>query len=136
MPATIVEIEQGLMNALKNISGLRCYRYQPDAILDPPIAYPSLNTIEYHKAMHGGMRTYAYTVTVIMGRVNDDVSQGNLDMMASYDGPTSVRAALEADRTLGGLVDTLIVSSSANVSMLSQGDNNFITVDFTLTVYG
>jgi hypothetical protein len=133
--ATITQVSQGLKTRLATITGLRTFDYQPDNIY-PPIAYISLTTIEYHKAMGGGMRIFTYTITVVTGRVDERTGQDELDAYASYDGSKSVRAALEGDKTLGGVVDTLIVTSSASVNALSQGDNQFITLDFTVTVYG
>lgn len=135
MAATISQVNAGIAARLATIEGLRVFDYQPDNAY-PPYAYPSLSNIEYHKAMAGGAQTYTYLVTIITGRVDERTAQDELDAFASYDGARSVRAAIEADRTLGGVVDTLILSSSANVSAMSIGDNNYITLDFSLTVYG
>lgn len=135
MAATISQVNAGIAARLATITGLRTFDYQPDSAF-PPYAFPSLTNIEYHKAMAGGAQTYTYNVTVITGRVDDRGAQDELDGYASFDGAKSVRAAIEADRTLGGVVDTLIVSNSANVSAMSVGDNNYIMLDFTLTVYG
>lgn len=135
MAATISQVNAGIAARLQTISGLRVFDYQPDNAY-PPFAFPSLTNIEYHKAMAGGAQIYTYLITVVTGRVDEKSGQDELDAYASYSGDRSVRAAIEADRTLGGVVDTLILSSSANIASMSQGDNNFITLDFTLTVYG
>jgi hypothetical protein len=135
MAVTISQVSAGLKARLATISGLRTYDYQPDTGY-VPFAFPGLTTIEYHKAMSGGMRIFTFNITVVTGRVDERTGQDELDAFASYDGAKSVRAALEADKTLGGIVDTLIVTSSANVSALSQGDNQYLTLDFTVTVYG
>ena len=135
MAATISQINAGIAARLQTISGLRVFDYQPDNAY-PPFAFPSLTSIEYHKAMAGGAQFYTFLTTVVTGRVDEKSGQDELDAYASYDGASSVRAAIEGDRTLGGVVDTLILSSSANIASMSQGDNNFITLDFTLTVYG
>lgn len=135
MAATISQINAAIAARLATINGLRVFDYQPDNAY-PPYAYPSVSNVEYHKAMAGGMQTYTYTITVITGRVDERSGQDELDAYASYDGAKSIRAAIEADRTLGGVVDTLLLASSANIASMSQGDNNFITLDFTLTVYG
>lgn len=134
MAATIGQISAALAARLATISGLRAFDYQPDSAY-PPYAFPGVTNIEYHKAMAGGSQTYTYTIMVVTGRVDDKTSQDELDRYASFDGAQSVRAAIEADRTLGGVVDTLILSSSANVSSMAIGDNNYITLDFTVTVY-
>lgn len=135
MAATISQVSAGIATRLATIAGLRVFDYQPDNAY-PPFAFVGLTTIEYHKAMAGGAQNYTYSITVVTGRVDERSGQEELDAYASYDGAKSVRAAVEADRTLGGVVDTLIMSSSANVSSMSIGDNNFITLDFTMIVYG
>ena len=134
MAASIGDVNKGLRDRLATVPGLRVFDYQPDAIF-PPVAYPSLTSIDYHKAMGGGMQTYNYTITVITGRTDDRSASDEMDAFASYDGARSIRAAIEADLTLGGVIDTLIMSSSASVSSLTQGDSNFVTIDFQLTAY-
>lgn len=135
MAVTISQVNTGLKNRLSTITGLRVYDYQPDTGY-VPFAFPALTTIEYHKAMNGGMRIFTYNITIVTGRVDERTGQDEMDAFASYDGAKSVRAALEADKTLGGVVDTLIVTSSANVNAMSQGENQYLTLDFTVTVYG
>jgi len=54
----------------------------------------------------------------------------------SYSGTTSIRAAIEADRTLGGAVQTSIVESADNIRVVSQGDADYLAVDFTVMVHG
>jgi len=134
MPATVSQVNAAIATALSAISGLQVFDYQPDTVY-PPIAYPAVNSIEYHKAMQGGNIVYDMTVTIVCGRVNERVAQDQMDGYASYGGATSVRAALEADPSLGGVVDTSIVSRSASVGSMMQGEQNFLTLDFSLTVY-
>lgn len=136
MPATIPEIYSALATRLDTISGLTVYDYQPDTVMATPMAFPSLNTIEYHRAMGGGLQTYSFTITVIVGRMDDKTAQTALHNYSSWSGSASIRETLESDKTLGGVVETLIVQSSANVNAMSNGDNQFLTVDITLTVYG
>ncbi len=134
MAATISQVNAGIKTRLATISGLRVFDYMPDAV-NPPLAFPVLTGIEYHKAFSGGDVQFSYNVGVVVGRVSERTAQTTLDQFMSYSGASSIRAALEGDKTLGGIVDTLTLSSSANISSLAIGDANFITVDFTLLVY-
>jgi len=54
----------------------------------------------------------------------------------SYSGDKSIRAAIEADRSLGGVVQTSIVESAENIRVVSQGDADYLAVDFTVVVHG
>jgi hypothetical protein len=58
-----------------------------------------------------------------------------LDGYLSYAGATSIRAAIESDRTLGGVVQDLIVESADNISTLEANDATYLAIDFTVTVY-
>lgn len=136
MPApSIAAVNSALKTRLQTISGLVVKDYQPDAIIQVPLSFMSLTQIEYHRAMGTGTRVLSYTISVIVGRVDTEIGQSELDDYASWSGSKSVRAALEADTTLGGVVDTLIVQNSASVTSLSNGDAQFLTVEFTVLVY-
>jgi hypothetical protein len=132
--ATVTQIKQGIATALATIPGLRGYAYQPDN-LNPPFAWPMLDTVTYNGAMRGGLITHIYTVTVVVGRAAERTAQNALDGYVSYDSATSIRAALEADRTLNGVVQNLLVESANNISTTEGNDTTYLMVDFRLVVY-
>lgn len=134
MSATVTEIKQGIATALATIPGLRSYAVQPDN-LNPPFAWPMLDTVTYNGAMRGGLITHIYTVTVVVGRAAERTAQNALDGYVSYDSATSIRAALEADRTLGGMVQNLLVESANNISTTEGNDTTYLMVDFRVVVY-
>lgn len=134
MPATISQINTAIATQLSTIDGLQGYDYEPDAVY-PPIAFPSITNIDYHRAMGNGLVIYDITIRVIVGRVNERVGQDALDRYASYSGDESIRQVIESDRTLGGLVDTLILRSSASVSSAAVGEQDFLALDFQIQVY-
>lgn len=134
MTATISQTSQALMSALSGISGLRTKTYQPEAPM-PSMAYPVLEQVNYHSTFSGGVVTMDYQVHVIVGRWTDRTAHALLDNYLSYDGASSIRAALEADKTLGGVVQAILVASSANISSVSQGDQEFLEIQFQVTVH-
>lgn len=133
MTATVSQVSTALATTLKTINGLRAYNYQPEQ-LTPPVAYPELSTIIYHQAFAGGLVELQYEIVVIVGRYTDRTAHDLLDSYLSYSGAQSVRAALEADRTLGAVVKTLILSNGANISALSVADAEYLTISFTCMV--
>ena len=135
MPATVSQVATGLANNLATISGLRTSAFQPEQ-LNPPFAFPTLNRIEYHKAFGGGDVVMDWTVNVIVGRYVDRNAFETLDGFLSYSGVTSVRAAIEADKTLGGVCQTLVLPSGANITSLSSADAEFLQIQFQVTVHG
>ena len=135
MPATVSQVATGLANNLATISGLRTSAFQPEQ-LNPPFAFPTLNRIEYHRAFHGGDVVMDWTVNVIVGRYVDRNAFEILDGFLSYSGATSIRAAIEADKTLGGVCQTLVLPSGANITSLSSADAEFLQIQFQVTVHG
>jgi hypothetical protein len=134
--ASVSAIADGLKVRLATINGLRAYSYQPEQ-LNPPFAYPVLNGVTYHQTMGMGssVTQYDWSVYVIVGRWVDRVAITNLDGFLSPTGASSIRAALEGDRKLGGACSDLMVSTSANISALEQDDAEYLQVSFSLTIY-
>jgi hypothetical protein len=94
-----------------------------------------LESITYNGAMRGGLVTHIFVVSVVVGRSADRTAQTALDVYLSDEGATSVRAALEADRSLGGVVSNLLVESASNISTMDGNDATYLMVDFRVVVY-
>jgi hypothetical protein len=131
---TVSQIKAGLAANLATVSGLRAYAYQPDNV-NTPFAWPLLDSIQYNGAMGGGLITHQFTVSVVVGRSAERTAQTLLDGYLSYKGATSIRQAIESDRTLGGVVQDLIVESANNISTLEANDATYLAIDFVVTVY-
>lgn len=131
---TVTQIKEGLQTRLATISGLRAYVQQPDNA-NAPFGWPMLESITYNGAMGGGLIIHTFTVSVVVGRASERTAQNALDGYLSYAGATSVRAAIEGDRTLGGVVQDLIVESASNISTLDANDTTYLMVDFRVVVY-
>ena len=135
MPATISQVKDGLKARIETISGLRAFDYQPDQV-NPPFAWPTLDEIRYHQTgMSSGGVVMDFTITLVVQRVSERVAQDALDNYMSWSGVKSLRAAIEADRTLGGVCDDLIVGSAGNFTNIDANDTLYLTVDFKVTVY-
>jgi hypothetical protein len=70
-----------------------------------------------------------------VARATERTAESSVDGYTAYDGTTSVRAAIEADRTLGGVVDDLIVESATGIQSVSANDTEYLSVDFVVRVY-
>jgi hypothetical protein len=134
MPATVSQVADGLKARLATVSGLRTFSYQPEQV-NPPVAFPVLESIDYHKAFGGGNVQMRFTIIVIVGRYLDRVAHANLDGFLSYDGATSLRAAIEGDRTLGGVAQTLVMDSSLSIGALPVAEAEFLQVSFSVLVH-
>lgn len=134
MPASVSQVLTGLATRLGTISGLRTSTYMPDQ-LNPPVGFPVVESVEYHKAFGGGDVVMRCSVFVIVGRYLDRTAHTALDGYLSYDGATSIRAAIEGDRTLGGVARTLIVESGMNITAVSVAESEFLQVQCTVVVH-
>ena len=135
MPATVLQVMTGVKNRLATINGLRVFDFQPDNI-NPPSAFPQIDSVEYHGAFGGGDVRFNMTVVTIVGRVSDRTAQSSLDTYLSYSGTGSIRQAIEGDPTLGGVASTLVVSQSANIRTLAIGEAEYLSIEITLVVHG
>jgi hypothetical protein len=125
-------IRQALATNIGKVAGLRTAAEMPD-LPNPPIAVVSLSSVEYDGAFAKGLTRYNFTVTVIVGRVAEREAQRRLDAYIST-GSSSVKYALESDKTLGGNAYDCRVVTMNSVGSLSINDTTYLAADFTVTV--
>jgi hypothetical protein len=125
-------IRQGLAKNLGTVPGLRTAAEMPD-LPNPPIAVVSLSSVEFDGAFDKGLTRYNFTVTVIVGRVAEREAQRRLDAYISV-GASSVKNAVESDKTLGGNAYDCRVVTMNSVGSLSVNDTTYLAADFTVTV--
>jgi hypothetical protein len=134
MAGTGTDLQNALATALATIPGLRVADHLPEQVA-PPMAVIQLQSVTYHRAMGGGLSEWRYVVSLIAGRMGDRAAQTQMDGWLSYAGVQSVRAAVEADKTLDGNASTLIVDEMVSVRPLSIGDAAYTTCEFNITVH-
>lgn len=134
MTATISQVKAGLNTRLATITGLRTFTEQP-AQVNAPVAYPNLDTINYHRTMRTSMVEMAFTITVVVSRADERTGIASVDAYTSPSGSKSVVQALEAERTLGGIVNDLQVESASGIINMPAEDGDYLAVDFKVMVY-
>jgi hypothetical protein len=100
----IIDVMSGIATALRTVSGLRVEEsFEGD--INPPVAVVGIPTVTtYHSSMARGHFELEPTITVFTSQVVNRVGQEKLAAYADPSGATSIRAAIEADKTLGGKV--------------------------------
>jgi hypothetical protein len=133
--ASISELRNGIAANLATISGLRTAATVPDSI-NPPIAVvmPGSITYDISFARMGGDE-FEFIVLVIVGRVDERSAQNKLDAYCSSSGASSVKAAIESDKTLGGKAFSLRVTSLRNYNQVTVGDVIYLSGEFVVQVY-
>ena len=133
--ASISEIRAGIATNLSTITGLRVNSTGtiPDNV-NPPYAIVAPSSVDYHRAFNNALSTYNFSVTVVVGRVDERTGQRNLDAYCSPSGSSSIRVAVESDKTLGGIVYDTIVTGMRNYGSVTIGENTYLAAEFDLTV--
>jgi hypothetical protein len=131
--ASITVIRTRLAANLGTISGLRTAAEVPDNPT-PPIGIINLDSVDYDGAMQGGLTTYSFVVTVIVGRAAEREMQRKLDAYCDPTGNQSVKVAIESDKTLSGEVYDLRVERSSGMGSIIINDQNYLAAEFTVTV--
>ena len=130
---TIAAIRQGIAANLATISTLRTSAFVPDNPT-PPIAVVMPQRIEFDTAMGRGMDDLTFTVMVIAQRASERNAQSVLDGFCNSSGATSVKIAIESDKTLGGACFDLRVTEMNGYGPLSIGDTVYLSASFSVTV--
>lgn len=129
--SSISDLRDGIAANLSTISGLRVSATYLDAPR-PPVAMVLPDRIDYDLNANRGADTFTFLVSVLVGRADERSAQ---DKMDSYIvGPGSVKAAIEADRTLGGRADTCRVTEMRNYGQVSVGETLYLGVEFEVEV--
>lgn len=131
---SISDIRTAIASNLSTISGLRTSADIPDNP-SPPIAFVQLDSVEYDQAFQNGLIRYSFSVTVLVGRVSERSAQRKLDAYISG-GSSSIKAAIESDRTLGGNAADCVVTEMRNIGTVSLDQVIYLAADFAVTVFG
>lgn len=91
--------------------------------------------IAYDTAMARGNDDLTYIVRAIVPLTLDLGSQAKLDTLLDRSGATSMKATLEADKTLGGVVSDLRVTEASEYKVYAVvGGTDALGVEFTVEV--
>ncbi len=127
-------VRDRLKTALQTISGLRAYDLIPDTVVPPAAVVGQLDfTFDIDNAR--GLDQAQVDVLVIVQRFSERTGQDKLDAYLAGSGASSIKAAIEADRTLSGAVNTLRVTGAESGTYDSQGVT-FLSYRYRLTLWG
>ena len=132
--ASITTMRQAIAANLSSITGLRTAALIPEDP-KPPIAVVTFDNVNYDTSMGRGLDEYTFRVIVVVGRVNTRGAEQNLDAFMSGSGASSVKAAIESDRSLGGEANDLRVTTGTNLREVVVSEATYLATDFVVTVY-
>ena len=131
--ADIQLLRTGIATNLSTIPGLRTAIDIPDNP-SPPIAIVQFNRAEYHQDFKNGMTEYSFIVQVIVGRADDRTAQRSLDAYCSSDSASSVKQAVESNRTLSGNAFDCVVTEMSSYGSVLINDTTYLAAEFAVRV--
>ena len=128
------QVRDALKTRLQTISGLRVYEVIPEPVTPPCAIVGQLDfTFDIDNAR--GLDQANVDIYVIVQRFSERAGQDKLDGYLAGTGATSIKAAIEGDRTLGGTCQTLRVIGAESGTYDSQ-PNTFLSYRYRLTIWG
>lgn len=132
--ATVAEMRAGLETRLATIAGLNESAYVKAKPVYP-YAHVVPDEVEYDEAGSRGMDTWSFLVQVFVGYSLDRAIQTTLDKFLNPSGALSVKAAIEADKTLGGIVQDVHVARATGYRQYDRPDGRTVWgCDWTVVV--
>lgn len=132
--ASISDLRDGIATNCATVSGLRTSAIIPEDP-KPPVAVVTFDRVEYDTAFGRGLDTYTFRVVLVVGRVDTRGAQQTLDGFLSGSGLTSLKQAIESDRSLGGKAQDLRVTTGENIREVVINEGPYLATDFVVTVY-
>lgn len=134
----LAAVRDGLKVRLETITGLRAHDTVPGTVNPPAAIVEPSPPFTYHEAMGSTspLATFRFRVHVLVTAVSDRAGQDKLDAYCSTSGASSVRAAIEGDRTLGGTVADCVVLTCDEYGTAEAGSNTYYSATFTVEAKG
>jgi hypothetical protein len=136
--SVVGDLRAGLrLNLKENLSsGIQVSRYFLPNPTPPVVHLWPTGEINFHGAFAKGLVTYTFTVQVVVDWTEDGASQLMIDKFLDPSGADSVVTALESDPTLGGVSESVMVTTASGyAASLSQDNIPRLTVDWTVEVF-
>jgi hypothetical protein len=127
-------VRDALKANLQTITNMRVYDTIPD-IVTPPAAVVGQLDFTFDIDNMRGLDQASVDIYVIVQRISERTGQDKLDLFLAGSGTGSIKTAIESDRSLGGLVDTLRVIS-AESGTYTSGDQSFLSYRYNVTIWG
>jgi hypothetical protein len=135
--ATITDIRLGLADNLEQLgqdTGMQVSAYAL-ANPTPPTIQIIPGEIEYDLAMHRGVDQITMLIQAFVNYGSDIGSQSRLDALLDPTGPNSLKTAVEADSTLGGLVADCSVTDATGYRVAQGANGPILLCEWSVLIY-
>lgn len=136
MGAALASIMAGLEARLATITGLRTFEYPPASVPVPAALVGFPESIEYDTTMARGADRWSIPILVLVSRASERTARTRLGQYLDSTGATSIKTAIEADKTLGGVVHTTRVVRASTIGSYIVNDVDYVGATFIADVVG
>lgn len=131
----IAAIRAGLATAVGTIPGVQVLPIVPDQV-EPPAFSAGEVEIDYNQTFStGGLTVLLCKGRLYSSRADNTAGQTNLDAYLAPTGALSIKAAIEADKTLGGVCRTLRVERLHGYGMYQVGGVDYYGAQFDVRIW-
>jgi hypothetical protein len=134
--ATLAAIREGIADNLHSLNGTAGVQVSAYVLADPnpPAVQIFPAELAYDQAMSRGQDLYTLTIQALAPLAVDLQGQQQLDDM--IDEPGSVKSLVEADKTLGGIVDNARVTTCTGYRVATlEGRGPVLVCEWTVEVW-
>lgn len=129
------QIREGLAGRLGTIAGWQVSAWMLSSPT-PPCMYVVPGETSYDLAMQRGLDGQEMRIVALAGLSSEIGAQLKLDELLAKSGATSLKAAVEGDRTLAGVVSDLLVTGASGYRTYAQpGGQAYLGCEWAVTVY-
>lgn len=136
MSDPITDAMQALAAAFSGITGLSTYALPPGAIEVPAVvvSMPAGELGDFSPVMDAGAMDLNLVVNVFVQWGDDEEAWSQLLPYLSPSGTHSLFAAVNADPTLGGVVDSALIGQPTNLGPYTWGQLQYLGAEFPVEV--
>lgn len=131
----VTAIRTNIATAVGAISGIQTWPFLPDQLLAPAFAAGEVE-ITYNRTFSvGGLTELLVKGRLYAGRSDPKTGQNSLDSYLAPTGALSIKAAIEADKTLAGACRTLLVERVHAYGQYMVGADEYYGAQFDVRVW-
>lgn len=131
----VAALQAAIANAVgSSIQGIQTHPGVPDSIVAPAFSAGEPDPIEYDETF-GGLVQILFKSRLYAARVDAQAGQAALNGYLGPTGPLSIKAAIQKDRSLGGLSRTLQVERAHGYGAYKVGAEDYYGVQFDVRVW-
>lgn len=126
-------IREGLKAAAAVITELNGYSYGQGPIVVPAFFVADVEE-DFGSALAIGMDVATFNCRALVSKADELGGQEMLDLLMEHSGDRSVKEALEADRTLGGVCVEVFVARAVGPRVFTHELTNYLGAQWTVQV--